>query len=49
MPRLQMTKTTLGENYRITIPRKVVAKVGWEKGDDISVDERDGYLILFKK
>lgn len=49
MPRLQKTKTTLGDNYRITIPRKMVEKVGWEKGDNIKIDERDGYLILFKQ
>lgn len=49
MPRLQLTRTTLGDNYRITIPRKIVEKVGWKKGDDIKIDERDGYLIFFKQ
>ena len=49
MTRLQLTKTTLGDNYRLTIPRKLIEKVGWSKGDDIKINERDGYLILFKK
>ena len=49
MPRLQLTKTTLGNNYRITLPRKLIEELGWKKGDNIKIDERDGYLILFKQ
>ncbi len=49
MPRLQLTHTTLGENYHLTIPRKFVKKMGWKKGDRITIDERSGHLILYKK
>jgi len=49
MPRLQLTKTTLGDNYRLTIPRKTIEQLGWSKGDNIKIEERDGYLMLFKQ
>ena len=49
MPRLQLTNTTLGPNYRITIPRKIVENKGWKKGDLLKIDEKDEYLIIFKQ
>jgi len=49
MARLQKTKTTIGDNYRLTIPRKLIEKLGWSKGDNIKIEERDGYLMLFKQ
>lgn len=49
MPRLQLTSTRLGDNYHITIPRKIVMKMGWKKGEQITIDERGEHLILYKK
>ncbi len=48
MPRLQLTKTTLGNNYRVTIPRKIVQNKGWKKGDNLTIEERDEYLMIYK-
>ena len=37
-----------GSSFRITLPRKVIAKMGLDKDDIITFAEKDGEVVLRK-
>lgn len=50
--KLQSAKNNVGERYFLTLPKKTIESLGWNKGDDISVDlfvEKSDICLKLKK
>ena len=48
MPIIQESKTTTGKNKWITLPKAICDLKGWERGDILKFEEKDGNIIIKK-